>query len=80
MGLITGLLTLPLAPVRGVAWIAGTLHDQAMAELYDEGQIMRALTGIELAHEAGAIEQDDYERQADALLERLQEVRDAGQR
>ena len=24
MGLVTGLLTLPLAPVRGVAWVAET--------------------------------------------------------
>ena len=80
MGLITGLLTLPLAPVRGVAWIAEVLHEQAIAELYDEETIMRHLTELELAHEAGAVEQDEYERQADALLERLQEVRHAGQR
>ena len=80
MGLITGLLTLPLAPVRGVAWVAEVLHDQALAEIYDEDAIMRGLTELELAHEAGAIEEDEYERQADALLERLQEVRHAGQR
>ena len=80
MGLISGLLTLPLAPVRGVAWIAGLLHEQAVAELYDESQIMRSLTELELAHEAGAVEEDDYLRLSDALLERLQEVRDAGQR
>ena len=80
MGLITGLLTLPLAPVRGVAWIAEVLQDQALAELYDEGLIMRSLTELELARETGAVEQEEYERQADALLERLQEVRDAGQR
>ena len=80
MGMITGLLTLPLAPVRGVVWIAEILHEQAMSELYDEETIMRHLTEIELAHGAGAMEQDEYERQADALLERLQEVRHAGHR
>ena len=36
MGLITGLLTLPLAPVRGTAWIAERLLEQAERELYDE--------------------------------------------
>ncbi|MGO4759259.1 gas vesicle protein GvpG, partial [Streptomyces sp. 2MCAF27] len=35
MGLITGLLTLPLAPVRGVAWIAEQLRQEALRELYD---------------------------------------------
>ena len=80
MGLITGLLTLPLAPVRGVVWVAEVLHEQAMAELYDEGAVMRALTELELARETGVVTEDEYERQADALLERLQEVRDAGQR
>lgn len=29
MGLITGLLTLPLAPVRGVVWVAEKLSDAA---------------------------------------------------
>jgi hypothetical protein len=32
MGLITGVLLLPLAPVRGVAWIAEVLVDQADRE------------------------------------------------
>ncbi len=77
MGLISGLLTLPLAPVRGVAWIAEILHEQALAEFYDENTIRRALTELELAREAGQLDEDEYERQADLLLERLQEVRDA---
>ena len=31
MGLIMGLLTLPLAPVRGTVWIAERLEEQAQA-------------------------------------------------
>ena len=38
MGLITGLLTLPLAPVRGTVWIAERIQEQAEAELYDESR------------------------------------------
>ena len=34
MGLITGLLTLPLAPVRATGWIAERLLEQAEGELY----------------------------------------------
>ena len=33
MGLFTGLLTLPLAPVRGVAWVAEVLAEEAAAGL-----------------------------------------------
>jgi hypothetical protein len=75
VGLITGLLTLPLAPVRGVAWVAEQVADQAEQELYDEGRIMRELAAVEMAHEAGEIDAETLERQVDALLERLEEGR-----
>ena len=48
MGLITGLLTLPLAPVRGTVWIAERLEEQA-EELYDESAIRAQLMELEAA-------------------------------
>jgi gas vesicle protein GvpG len=75
VGLITGLLTLPLAPVRGVGWIAEQLADQAALELYDENRIMRELTEVEMAHEAGEIDEAQLDEATDALLERLEEGR-----
>jgi hypothetical protein len=75
MGLITGLLTLPLAPVRGVAWVAEQVADQAAHEMYDEGKIMRELAAVELAHEAGEIDDDTLAENVDLLLERLEEGR-----
>lgn len=75
MGLITGLLTLPLAPVRGVAWVAEQVADQAEQELYDEGRIMREIAAVELAHDAGEIDDDRLAEQIDLLLERLEEGR-----
>jgi hypothetical protein len=75
MGLVTGLLTLPLAPVRGVGWIAEQLAEQAELELYDEQRIMRELAALELAHEAGDIDDAQLESGTDALLERLEEAR-----
>ncbi len=75
MGLITGLLTLPLAPVRGVAWVAEQVADQAEQEMYDEGKIMRELAAVELAHDAGEISEDELATRVDALLERLEEGR-----
>jgi hypothetical protein len=75
MGLITGLLTLPLAPVRGVAWVAEQVADQAEQELYDEGRIMRELAAVELAHDTGEIDDEQLDEQVDGLLERLEEGR-----
>jgi len=75
MGLITGLLTLPLAPVRGVGWVAEQLADQAEQEMYDEGRIMRELAALELSHDAGEIDDEQLEGQVDRLLERLEEGR-----
>jgi hypothetical protein len=72
MGLFTGLLTLPLAPIRGVAWIAGVVAEQAEMELYDEQRIMRELAELEAAHEAGEIGDDQLNDGVEVLLERLE--------
>lgn len=75
MGLFTGLLTLPLAPVRGVGWIAEQLLEQVESELYDEQRIMGEIAALERAHEAGGIDAAQLEAGTDALLERLEEAR-----
>jgi hypothetical protein len=75
MGLITGLLLLPLAPVRGTAWVAEKLLEQAEAEFYDEGAITAQLQEIESAREAGLIDPQEAERAEDLLVERLLEIR-----
>ena len=72
MGLITGLLTLPLAPVRGVAWVTEKVAEQAELELYDENRIMRELAELESAHERGEMSQEQFDAAVDQLLERLQ--------
>lgn len=72
MGLITGILTLPLAPVRGVAWVAERVQEQAEAEFYDENRIMRELTELEEEKTSGEIGEDEFDRRVDELLERLE--------
>jgi Gas vesicle protein G len=72
MGLITGLLTLPLAPVRGVGWVAEKVAEQAELELYDENRIMRELGELEMARDRGEIGSEQFEAYVDQLLERLQ--------
>ena len=48
MGFFTGLLTLPLAPVRGVTWVVDQVADEVDRQLYDEGSIRRELLQLEL--------------------------------
>lgn len=71
MGLFTGLLTLPLAPVRGVAWVAEQVVEEAERQLYDEGAIRRELLELELAHEDGDIDELERRDREEELLERL---------
>ena len=75
MGLITGLLTLPLAPVRGTVWYAEQILEQAEREYYDEGTIRVQLMEIQAAREAGEIGEEEASRAEDALVERLIEGR-----
>jgi hypothetical protein len=78
VGLITGLLTLPLAPVRGTVWLAERIQEQAEAELYDEDVIRAQLMEIDAAREAGEIEEEEATQAEDQLLERLIAAREMG--
>ena len=71
MGLFTGLVTLPLAPVRGVAWIAEQLMEEADRQLYDEGNIRRELLQLEMEYDDGRLSDEERKSQEDALFERL---------
>jgi hypothetical protein len=71
MGLFTGLLLLPLAPVRGTVWIAEKLAEEAAREM-DEGRVVRRqLAEAELSYERGELTVEELERVEDELLERL---------
>jgi hypothetical protein len=71
MGLISGLLTLPLAPVRGTVWIAERVLEQAESEFYDERAIRAQLQEIDAARSAGEIDERAAAEAEDALIERL---------
>ena len=71
MGLFTGLLTLPLAPVRGTMWIAERLLEEAERELNDPAAIEQQLLDAEERYERGEISTEDFERIEDELLRRL---------
>jgi chorismate mutase len=71
MGLITGLLTLPLAPVRGVMWVAEQIRQEAEREYRDPARIQAALLELEQLREAGEIDPEEADRLEDQLVRRL---------
>jgi hypothetical protein len=75
MGLVTGFLTLPLAPLRGVVWIAEQVCEQAQRELNDPGTVRRRLMEVEAAREAGTLTQEEAAAQEADLVQRLWEAR-----
>jgi len=75
MGFFTSLITLPIAPVRGAAWVAQQVADEANRELYDESRIRRELLQLELDHDDGLIDDDRRTAEEDALLERLAQAK-----
>ncbi|GHG34810.1 MULTISPECIES: gas vesicle protein GvpG [Streptomyces] len=74
MGLLTGLLTAPLAPVRMVTWVAERVLDNAEAQYYDPAPVYAALAELEHRLERGEIDEAAFEREEDALLDRLDEI------
>ena len=75
MGLLSGLLLLPLAPLRGTLWIADKLAEQAARELDDETVSRRLLVEAELALDRGELTVAEFEQVEDELLERLEHAR-----
>ena len=71
MGLIGGLLTLPLAPVRGLAWVFEQVVDEAEAQLHDPRRTRAELANAEAALERGEIDEETYEALERELLDRL---------
>lgn len=72
VGLFTGLLLLPLAPLRGTIWIAEQLAAEAERELDDERVVRRLLLEAEAALERGELSEAEYDAIEDELLERLE--------
>ncbi|MFE2094118.1 gas vesicle protein GvpG [Streptomyces sp. NPDC059460] len=75
MGLLTQLATLPLAPVRGVAWVMERVVETAENEYYDRAPVERELAALERALVAGDIDEETFDRREDELLDRLDEIR-----
>lgn len=72
MGLLAKLLTFP---VSGPWWVMEQVVAEAERQLYDEDEIRRQLAELEIAHEQGALSDQDLEDTEEQLLERLRIAR-----
>ena len=73
MGLLTGLLTLPLAPVRGSVWIAEQLAAEAERELREARSPRRRLIEAERRLEVGLINVEEYDVIEEEVLDALEQ-------
>jgi hypothetical protein len=71
MGLITRILTLPLAPATGAAWIAEQVRQEAERQWRDPAALQGALADVQARREAGLIDDAEADRLEDELIERL---------
>ncbi|SNR79824.1 gas vesicle protein GvpG [Actinomadura mexicana] len=78
MGFFSGLVTAPLAPVKGVMWLAETLTEQAEAQLYDPGRIAAEMQQVADEAAAGEITEEEAAEREEELIHRLNEGRARG--
>lgn len=72
MGLLKELLLLPAAPVRGTFWVLEQVVAQAEQQYYDPSAIREELALLEEQLMAGEIDEAEFDRREDELLDRLE--------
>lgn len=73
MGLLSGLLTLPMAPVRMVNWTVDQVLDTAEREYYNPATIRRELADLSRDLDEGRIGPEEFDQREDELLDLLAE-------
>jgi hypothetical protein len=72
MGLITEVLLLPFSPVRGSLWAVRQVLAEAERQYYDPAAVRAELARLEQRLDAGEIDEEEFDRLEDELLERLE--------
>ena len=71
MGLLSQLLLLPLAPVRGVLWITEQVAEEAERMLAAQQDPRRLLRELAAAHDRGELTDEEYAAAEDEVLAAL---------
>lgn len=72
MGLISEVLLLPFAPARGSLWAVQQVLAEAERQYYDPVAVRAELARLEQLLEAGDIDEEEFDRLEDELLDRLE--------
>ncbi|MEV4236613.1 MULTISPECIES: gas vesicle protein GvpG [unclassified Nocardia] len=70
MGLVSAILSLPLAPVRGVIWLGELIQDQVEQQLQSPAAVRRELEEIDEAAAAGRLSEEERKQAQQAVLDR----------
>ncbi|GAA2444577.1 gas vesicle protein GvpG [Streptomyces glaucus] len=70
--MISEVLLLPFAPVRGGAWAIRQVIQEAERIYYDPATVRAELARLEEQLEAGEITEEEFDRLEDELLDRLE--------
>jgi hypothetical protein len=80
VGLIRELVLLPVAPVRGVVWVAGRIAEQAEQERYGEAASVQRLDQLEEARKSGELDEEKAkELEEQVIQEQLSRAADVQQ-
>ncbi|MEU4039851.1 gas vesicle protein GvpG [Streptomyces collinus] len=71
MGLVSGILLLPFAPVRGTLWVADQLLQEARRQACDPRVVQARLSALHRALDEGAIDEATFEKEEERLLDLL---------
>jgi uncharacterized membrane protein len=74
MGLISAILTAPVAPVRFVGWTARQVLDAAEREVYDPSRVRCQLRELSERFDSGEISEAEFDEIEDELLDLLEEA------
>lgn len=66
-----------LSPVKLVVWLGKKINEAAEKEISDEGRIKEKLMYLQLRFEMDEIGEEEYNKQEEELLARLEEIRKA---
>jgi hypothetical protein len=63
------------APLKGVIFIAKKINEVIEKEMSDEGSIKERLMALQLKFEMDEINEEEYDKREDELLELLENIR-----
>lgn len=66
-----------LAPLKGVIWLGRKINEIVEKETSDEGRIKERLMELQMRFELDEISEEEYKKQEEELLTRLDAIRKA---